>query len=343
MSKSLKNFITIKESLESMTATQLRIMFLLHAWDKTLDYSDRSLSAAKVYEKEINNFIINVRAIVRESRAAKKDNQGKHNFTQNEKQLLALFQAKQSEAHSAICNNFNTPQLLKVFRDLISAANTYIQEHVSSTNEGLLEKIAKYVVRMHRILGVFPEKSGLEIGISAESSASIEDVVAPFIRVFSSFRDNVRSLAQSRAESKEFLALSDKLRDEELFNLGIRLDDRDDGKALIKFIDPEILKRERDEKIEKELEKQREKEKRLHEHEQKRLEKLAKGKTPPNELFKDTEGLAQYSKFDDYGIPTNLIDGTEVTKNARKKLQKAYDAQIKLHEEYNVYISTKKS
>lgn len=38
MSKSLKNFITIKQALEQHTYSQLRLTFLLHSWKDTLDY-----------------------------------------------------------------------------------------------------------------------------------------------------------------------------------------------------------------------------------------------------------------------------------------------------------------
>ena len=38
MSKSLKNFITIKEALRKYTARQLRLLFLLHNWSDNLDY-----------------------------------------------------------------------------------------------------------------------------------------------------------------------------------------------------------------------------------------------------------------------------------------------------------------
>lgn len=38
MSKSLKNFITIKEILALYSATQLRFFFLLQKWDQPLNY-----------------------------------------------------------------------------------------------------------------------------------------------------------------------------------------------------------------------------------------------------------------------------------------------------------------
>ena len=54
MSKSLKNFITIREALMTHTARQLRLAFLLHSWKDTLDYSDQTMKAALNYERLSN-------------------------------------------------------------------------------------------------------------------------------------------------------------------------------------------------------------------------------------------------------------------------------------------------
>lgn len=61
MSKSLKNFITIKDALKKYSARQLRFAFLLHSWKDTLDYSDNTMEMALTYEKLFNvmtNFIL---------------------------------------------------------------------------------------------------------------------------------------------------------------------------------------------------------------------------------------------------------------------------------------------
>lgn len=50
MSKSLKNFITIKEALAKYSAGQIRLMFLLHNWDSVLDYKEASMMSAISYE-----------------------------------------------------------------------------------------------------------------------------------------------------------------------------------------------------------------------------------------------------------------------------------------------------
>ena len=48
MSKSLKNFITIRQALAGHTARQIRLMFLLAPWDKPMNYSDQTIDEAKV-------------------------------------------------------------------------------------------------------------------------------------------------------------------------------------------------------------------------------------------------------------------------------------------------------
>lgn len=54
MSKSLKNFITIKDALDKYSARQLRFAFLLHKWNDTLDYSENTMEMAITYEKLLN-------------------------------------------------------------------------------------------------------------------------------------------------------------------------------------------------------------------------------------------------------------------------------------------------
>ncbi|CAJ1337296.1 unnamed protein product [Effrenium voratum] len=51
MSKSLKNFITIRQALQVHSARQLRLMFLMQAWDKGMNYSDQAIDMAKAEER----------------------------------------------------------------------------------------------------------------------------------------------------------------------------------------------------------------------------------------------------------------------------------------------------
>lgn len=42
MSKSLKNFITIREALQTFSARQLRLMFVLQPWERSMVYGEQS-------------------------------------------------------------------------------------------------------------------------------------------------------------------------------------------------------------------------------------------------------------------------------------------------------------
>ena len=54
MSKSLKNFVTIKDALKQYTSRQIRLVFLLHSWKDTLDYSKDTMEIALQYEKTVS-------------------------------------------------------------------------------------------------------------------------------------------------------------------------------------------------------------------------------------------------------------------------------------------------
>jgi len=67
----------------------------------------------------------------------------------------------------------------------------------------------------------------------------------PYLQALSVFRDDVRRLTRNNASKQELLALCDQLRDDVLPELGVRLEDREGGAALIKLDDRETLLKER--------------------------------------------------------------------------------------------------
>ena len=155
----------------------------------------------------------------------------------------------------------------------------------------------------------------------------------PAYKLLSKFRDTVRAAAIANKESRDLLAECDSLR-EELLQSGVSLDDRTDGKpALVKILTPaekeEAIKLQQEKKQREEEKKQKKLQQQKLKEEQEKL-KLAKAKIPPSELFK-TE---QFSEWDETGMPLKDKDGNEVSKSMKKKLQKQYDAQKKLHDEY---------
>ncbi len=184
-----------------------------------------------------------------------------------------------------------------------------------------------------------------------------EDILIPYLRALSSFRDGVRQLAIGKGDTalKDILALCDKLRDADLVPLGVALDDQDgkyfqlflnlvahqmllqplDGKALVKLVPPAELIKVRDEKRAQQQAKAAEKARRVEMERQKELAKRERGRVPPHELFKPPnvpEGT--YGACDDAGLPLTDGEGKELSKSQIKKLQKAYQNQEKWHQEF---------
>lgn len=212
------------------------------------------------------------------------------------------------------------------------------------TNVIVLQSVADWTTRILRIfgLGSGPEtdyRGKRVIGWGQARVAGQEDgaggdreaILMPYLRALSTFRDGVRTLAMKPdAQVSDILALCDQLRDQEMVDLGVALDDQEDGKALVKLVPAEQLRAARDEKAAAARDKADKKAASQAAAEKKRKEKLEKGRTPPSELFKTEE----YSKWDQDGMPTHDAKGEEVTKSKLKKLKKDYDLQQKLHEAF---------
>ncbi|KAJ4473883.1 tRNA synthetases class I (C) catalytic domain-containing protein [Lentinula aciculospora] len=349
MSKSLKNFITIDEILQRYSSRQIRLAFLTQLWNAKVDFSE-SLMAGEVrnLESTLNNFFTNIKALVNQARDSGVTADGYHHYGSAEKELVAKFQQSQHSFRSALCDSFNTPEALDVLRDLVSRTNTYISSCGKAVNVRVVENLARWVGKMLRMFGL-GEGESKEIGWgqegSSEGAIDREEILMPYLRTLSIFRDGVRKLAIDKGDSalKNILTLCDKLRDEELIPLGVALDDQEDGKALVKLAPPSVLLAARDEKRAILLAKQAKKEAAKEAERVKRLERLAKGKLNPKDMFLPphvAEGT--YGTYDESVVPLTDGDGKELSKSARKKLMKERESQVKLHEEWLRYMEVEK-
>ena len=103
MSKSLKNFITIKEALTRHSARQLRLAFLLHSWKDTLDYGEATMEMAVQYEKFLNEFFLNVKCRIRKIGAAGTTINTFEKWSNFEVELNNKFCAAKDDIHNALC------------------------------------------------------------------------------------------------------------------------------------------------------------------------------------------------------------------------------------------------
>ena len=295
------------------------------------------------------------------------------------------FDTADQNLHAALCDNFNTPAAMKVLTDLIGSTNKYMFQTKSLA---AVKKIASWVEQILTIFGLYftaISSTGLQylrilstfrdkvrilaisnpkdiskillllsdhlrdhdlanLGIALDDRdpakgswveqiltifgpdfTAISSTELQYLRILSTFRDKVRTLAISNPKdiSKLLLLLSDHVRDHDLANLGVALEDRDLAKgerARIRFVSAEELIVAREEKERRTAEKERKRE------EDRKREELAK--VSHLELFK----TGDYSEWDEQGIPTKDKEGVEITKSGRKTLVKGWERQKKLHE-----------
>lgn len=134
------------------------------------------------------------------------------------------------------------------------------------------------------------------------------------------------------------MELCDKLRDTDFVPLGVALDDQEDGRALVKLVPAAVLMRIRDEKNAAVEAKAAKKAAALAAEREKKLAKIAKGKTAPQEMYKPPHvAEGEYGGWDENGIPLTDGQGAELAKNKRKKLVKDWEAQQKLHAEWHAW------
>ncbi|KAH9946950.1 cysteinyl-tRNA synthetase [Amylocystis lapponica] len=306
------------------------------------------------------NFFTVVKALISQARAEGPQLDGTNRYQDAERELtkrylppshtmIFLFShAKHTSLHQsqnafrvALCDSFNTPDALGVLRELVSRTNVYINSRGASLDTSVVERIARWVGQMLRMFGL-GEGENTEIGWGqdrAEEGGSVdrEEILMPYLRTLSTFRDGVRRLAIAKGDGalKDILALSDKLRDVDLVPLGVALDDQEDGKALVKIVSSADLIKARDEKRALVEAKAAKKAAIVEAERQKRLQKLEEGRVPPHEFFKPPNVPAgTYGSWDESGLPLTDGEGKELSKNAGKKVQKEWARQKKLHEEF---------
>ncbi|XP_028589251.2 cysteine--tRNA ligase, cytoplasmic isoform X1 [Podarcis muralis] len=332
MSKSLKNFITIKDALKKHTARQLRLAFLMHSWKDTLDYSNNTMESAIQYEKFMNEFFLNVKDILR----APADVTDQFEKWENQEiELNKSFYDKKLAVHEALCDNIDTRTVLEEVRSLVSQCNSYIAAKKTARqmpNRMLLENISLYLTQMFKVFGAIEsdEAIGFPVGGSAQN-LNLESTVMPYLQVLSEFREGVRQIAREK-KVFEVLQLCDSLRDDVLPEHGVRFEDHEGLPTVVKLVDRDTLLKEREEKKKIEEEKKRKKEEAARKKQEQEAVKLAKMKIPPGEMFKSEHD--KYSKFDENGFPTHDTEGKELSKGQTKKLKKLYEAQEKLYKEY---------
>ena len=334
MSKSLKNFITIRQALEDFTPRQIRLLFLLQPWHKGMDFSDQTVGEVKSKESSLLAYFGEVKAVLREPWLTRPTSWG-----ERERALQASLLAREAAVHTCLCDNFNTPAAMAELLGVVTDANAYMKGDKSSGSLDalLLKRGAVYVTRMLRIFGVvLQDDFGFPVGGAGGGGDSYESTIAPVVTTLVSFRDTVRAAAKAGASAAELLAMCDKLRDEGMVDLGVRVEDRSNEGALWKLDDPSTLRKEVQAKRAARAEQAATKLLNKLSVKSQELEKAESASVPPDQFLRLPQFAAKYSaaSFDASGKPSADAAGEPLSKAATKEVDKLLQKQQKEHEKH---------
>lgn len=210
MSKSLGNFITLRQALSKSSPNALRLFYLQAHYRSPLDYDEDAIEAA---EESVER-ILNSLGLIRESLDGQ--DQPDQEFRTRSGELIELF-------HRNLDDDFKTPEAIAALFSLLRLANAHLSVKKDARQ---LEKVYRSLGEMLWILGIEEEKKGLEGKAQAIGALALELGIQPSETPEKSLEAVISARDQARKD-KDFKR-SDDIRSR-LKRLGITLEDKAGG------------------------------------------------------------------------------------------------------------------
>jgi len=212
MSKSLKNFTTIKFYLENVgTSQELRVLFLMHKWDKPLDYSQGTIDEAKWVNKRLQDLVDHLEFTLKEDKPETPYEELDHQF-------FVLIDKLKRHIDRCLKDNFDTPSAMKAVLDGIPGVYKYLERNRN------VSFIRLYYDAIIKITGIF----GLEY---AKRRTDAVDS-SKFIELGINLREDVRKVVMDNKGKidkqvlGELFKVLDEFRDKKLPEAGVNVQDR---------------------------------------------------------------------------------------------------------------------
>jgi len=151
MSKSLKNFITIKEILKEYQPEAMRFMVLSVHYRSPIDYKEDLIKQSEAAVQRIGELMKKLELI------------GKSGPKEKKIEMNEIIKNAKLEFEAKMNDDFNTPEALAVLFNFIRAINNSISE--DSLDKKSVVQISKFLEEINRIFGILPQK---EFGIPEE-------------------------------------------------------------------------------------------------------------------------------------------------------------------------------
>ncbi|MBI2669601.1 MAG: cysteine--tRNA ligase [Candidatus Yanofskybacteria bacterium] len=199
MSKSLGNFITIRDALKKYPAEALRMMILMAYYRSPIDYSEENLRQTEAAVNRLAEFTNRLKNIEK-------------SLLRSSTPKLELIEKIKENFEKEMDDDFNTPKAIASLFDFVREVNPLIDERKISSEDA--KKSLEMLNEFDQILSIIPKKS---------------QEIPPEIQKLISERETIR-------QAKDFIH-SDQLRDQ-IKNLGYEIEDTNYGPLVKKLASP---------------------------------------------------------------------------------------------------------
>ncbi|KAL8727553.1 MAG: hypothetical protein Q9166_005959 [cf. Caloplaca sp. 2 TL-2023] len=368
MSKSLKNFKTIRHELsreDGWTSRSLRIIFLLGGWKDGIEITDDLKKEGSGWEDKVNNFFIKALNIIDNHDDVQQHTNLNPTIEQalEDAQLIVLGALSDSfntplamRAMSELITKYNLvgrnqvgfEQMLKVARWLTRMVNVFGLNGSAKPDDAAIgwsgidvPAYAKpYLKEISRIRDKLRQQA--QMTSTAVQMPDVTNVVRTFKKgslepsdqsfPYQVALDRVLDLLSKHKDDKHtresVMAIADQIRDNELWNLGIYLEDQPDSSiALIRPVTKELREARTSKKA-----KAKKSDGDAATKETALPTRIDERHISPKLMFRTGDHIKEFSEWDEKtGLPTKDKSGNEITKTKRKKLEKLQERRKELH------------
>jgi cysteinyl-tRNA synthetase len=201
MSKSLGNFITVKDALKTYRPEAIRLFILSSHYSNPVDFSEAALDSAQKGWERLMGAVRLTRYALRDAPEGDAGSGFQVAIDEHRQQFI-----------EAMDDDFNAPQALGVLQNFTREVNTLLNSGEAVGRETLEAINAVYRELGGDVLGIVPD----EVAESGVDAARQDGLIQLLIEM------------RAQARSEKNFALSDKIRDR-LADLGVILEDRPDG------------------------------------------------------------------------------------------------------------------
>jgi len=202
MSKSLGNYITVREALKKFDSEAIRLFVLSTHYRSEIDFTDKKLEGAEASLRRFYNTLESLEDAMKDS--------VKRELTSGEKDFDGRVEKLRGEFVKAMDEDFNTPQALAALFEMSKEINRFLDEQNQVSN-GLLEKVYDCFSELGKVLGLFRKEKTKQIG---------EKIADDLVQLLFDLREELRK--------KGDYGLSDEIR-ARMKKLGLVIEDTAEG------------------------------------------------------------------------------------------------------------------